>query len=322
MKELVQMGVDLYKGHTTEFSQKEVNDKFREKLLEVAGTEKIDYKTFRRIKPEVFQILEETLQLLVVEGLEDQFDGFAEFRNIPWGDSQVFHIEDDGLFKVARISDGNGNIRRQRIDRGQVTVEAETWGVKVYEELYRFLAGRIDWNDMVNRVARSMTNAIRTAIYDAVYDSYDALTSTYAFTGSFDADELTQMAAHVEAATGANVEIMGTAAALAKVEPEYISEWAKDDRNATGFFGTFNGYTLRKIDQAHKPGTDDFAIDDNFLMIVPMLEDRMVKVVNEGEALITETTDTRTDKQVEYEYIMKMGLAVIPSAKYGIYRLT
>jgi hypothetical protein len=321
MNEIVKLSLDLYKGQVTNYSAKESNEVLRKALVELAGgNETITYKQFRKVKPEFFEILEEMITPIVVEGLENQFSDFAEIRNLAWGETNVFHVENSALFKVATIADGTGNLRRQRIDNGEFTVDTKTKGVKIYEELYRFLAGRIDWVSLVNKVAKSYQLQIANDVYDALYGSFSKLNSTYGVSSAYDETKLVELAQHVEAGTGANVIILGTKAALSKVAPSVVGDASKDARNKMGFYGEFNGFELREIKQAHKAGTDTFAIDNNFLLVVPTLDNKLVKIVNEGDALIEEGQAT-ADKSKEYEFLMKSGVAVVSSTKYGIYKL-
>ncbi len=260
---------------------------------------------------------------MVSEGLEGQFDDFAEFRNLALGDKNEFHIPKSDLFPVSVTADGNGNVRRQRIGSDRIiTVDTTTYTVKIYEEFNRFLAGRIDWNEMVNRVARSFNVKIKNDIYNAIYNSFDDLSATYGISAAYDEATLTELAQHVEAATDSDVIVFGTKAALAKVTPSTISDNMRDQKNNTGFYGVVNGIELREVKQSHKIGSEEFAIDDNFLLIVPTIEDRMVKVVNEGEAFMVENQGGQNaDMSMEYLYGMKFGVSVVPAAKYGIYRL-
>lgn len=320
-KDVVKLGIDLYKGTTGEFSKEQSAEALRSALLEINGG-KIPYKDFRRNKIELFEIIEEMLQILVVEGITNQFDQFAEVRNLNWGDTNVFTVANQDLFKVAVISDGNNNLRRQRLDNGEFSVPVKTKGVKIYDELYRFLSGRIDWVEMVNRVAKSYNVQLATEVYDAIYNSFSALTAPYALSSAFSEASLIDMAQHVEAATGASVSIYGTKKALSKITTAQYSDNMIDKKNNLGFLGTISGYEMREIKQAHKPGTQEFAINDSFLLIVPNLDDKFVKIVNEGDALIQETQGgTNADQSLEYVFTMKSGIAVVPAAKYGVYRI-
>jgi hypothetical protein len=115
---------------------------------------------------------------------------------------------------------------------------------------------------------------------------------------------------------------MGTKAALAKITSANVSENMKDAKNNLGYYGTLAGTRMVKIPQAHTPGTETFAINDSFLLVLPTLNDKMVKLVLEGDAVIQETMTGNADKSIEYEFIKKAGIAVVPSVRYGINRLS
>lgn len=321
--ELVKMAVDAYRGTTGEFSKEDVTETLRAKLIEIVGSANPDYKAMRRNGPAVFEIIEEALDILVVEGITNQFESFAEVRNMAWGDTNRFILKDTSLFKVATVADGTGNIRRQRIDNGSLTVSTSTKAIKIWEHLHRFLAGRIDWVEMVNRVAKSYQNELAVAVYNAIYNAYDGLTAPYAVSGTFDEADLIDLIAHVEAATGEKAVIVGTKKALAKVTPAVVSDNMKDTLNTLGHYGVFKGTELREIAQAHAPGTNTFAINDSFLMVLPTGGEKLVKIVFEGEAIVDEATGLdNADMSMEYTFIKKHGLAVLASKKYGIYRLS
>jgi hypothetical protein len=325
MHELVKLGIDAYKGTTGQFSNAQASETMRKALMELnGGSDKIDYKAFRRNKVAIFEIIEETLAVIVAEGLSAQFDQFAEVRNLAWGDTNVFHIPNTDLFQVATIADGTSNLRRQRLDSNEVAVGVGTYGVKIYEELHRFLAGRIDWVGMVSRIAKSYNQKIANDVYSAIYNSYSALTAPYGVSAAYTQDALIDMAQHVEAAAnGDSALIFGTKKALSKVAPSNLSDNMKDRMNSMGYYGEIAGYQMREIKQAHKAGTDTFAVNDDFLLIVPTSMDKFVKIVNEGTALIVDgSNDNSTaDMSMEYTYVMKSGIAVLKTHKYGIYRL-
>lgn len=326
-QDIVQLGLDLYHGKTSNLGNYNVSDAeegLRKELLEVNGGN-VNFKDFRRNKVEFFEIIEEVASQLIVEGIESQYQDLAEIRNLAWGDTNKFIVPNRQLFKIAVISDGNGNLRRQRLsDRGEFTVDVETRGIKIYEELYRFLAGRVNWKEMIDKIAKSWNIMMKNEIVEAVYSSFDATNNPkFHFSGAFDLTKFIEICQHVEAATGTEPVVYGTKLALSKVAPEFISDNMREKRNETGFWGVVNGIELREMKQAHKiGGTYEFALDDNFLMIMPQVEDKMVKIVLEGNAIIDEVQGgVNADMSKEYLFLMKMGIAVIPSAKFGIYKL-
>jgi hypothetical protein len=322
MHEITKLAVDLYKGQVTEFSKENAMEVLRKELIELnGGSHKITPKSFRK-HPELFEVLEEALDILIVEGLADQFDDFVETVVLDWGDTKVFTIEENRLFDVAIVADGNFDLRRDRLDSGEITIKTQTMGVAVYEELHRLLAGRVDWAKLVDNVARSYNNKIKTEVYNALYNSFNGLTPTYGVTGVFAETKLRELIGHVEAGTGFEAVIMGTKQALGQITNSTMAESLKESKAKLGYIGHFEGTPMIEIKQAHKPGSDTFAIDNNFLIVTPQSPDKLVKLVLEGDSLIEESVEgVRKDGQRDYTFVKKAGFAVISTSKYGIYRL-
>lgn len=322
MSELKKLALDLARGTVaTEFTNgKDADAVLREAFKKELGVDKIDAKIYRRFKPQIFEIIEETITPILVDRIEEEFAGFAEIRNIAYGDSIVFNVPNQELFEVAVIADGANSLRRQRIDHGEFTVDTQTQGVKIYEEFSRFLAGRINWGDMVNRVVRSYQRDLAQRVYNAIFGAFDSLSTEYKYTGSYVEDEVVNIAQHVEAANGRAI-IMGTKAALSKLKPTYIGDADKSAYNRMGYHAVFNGFEVREIAQFHKPGTNEFAVTNNDILIVPAADSELVKVVLEGDAWIHESQNTEGDLSLEYTYIMKSGVAFLPANKFGIVRL-
>lgn len=326
MHEIARLAVDIYKnqGDVTKYSRTEQMEVLRRELVEAnGGSEKITPKSFRN-NPHLFTIIEEALDVIVEEGLKGQFDMFVETVTIDHGDTKVFTVEENRLFDVALISDGIGSdIRRDRLDSGELTIKTSIYGVSVYEEMSRLLAGRVDFGKMVQNVAKSYENKIQNEIYRAIYESYDTLGATYGQSGSFSETKLDELIAHVESATGMEAMILGTKFALSKIEYAKESDSARESHNQFGFYGSYHGTDMMTIRQAHKAGTNEFAIDNNFLMVVPKSPDKFVKLVLEGDSMILEgASEDRKDLQQDYTFIKRAGIAVISASKYGIYRLS
>src|SRR5574344_2051641 len=151
MTSYIQLAKDLAKGSVQNYSASDANTVLRKAFLAELGTEEIDFNTYRENKYKIFRIISETISPIINDRLDTVLGRFAEVRNVAFGDSIVFDIENPELFEVAVVADGTGNLRRQRIDNGKLPVAVETFGVKIYDEFYRFLAGRIDWNALVNK---------------------------------------------------------------------------------------------------------------------------------------------------------------------------
>lgn len=323
---MIKLAVDLAKGKVQNYSTNDANDTLRKAFADLMefsleGNGKIDRKAFRRHKVQIFEILEEIINETLHEGLENQFDQFAEYRNLAWGDENLFKVPANNIFRVALVSDGNSNIRRQRLRDGQeFSVTTDTYAIKVGEDFHRFLAGRVDFAEFMSAIAESFKRDLTERIYHAVYDSFGEYGAEYHknFTGAVTEDDIVEMAMHIEARTGEKVAIYGTKLALRKLAPAQASDNMTDQRNQLGYYGQIAGIELREIAQSHKYGSDEFAIDNDFVLLLPQNPDKMVKVVNEGDAIIQDQAGGQTsDMMQEYFIANKFGISVITSKVYG-----
>lgn len=332
-KDMIKLAVDLAKGRTiTEgtqvFSAQQSNEVLRKSFADLMefsleGNGKIDRKTFRKHKAEIFEILEEIINETLHEGLEGQFDSFAEYRNLAWGDENLFKTPANQIFRVALVSDGNSNIRRQRLrDGSSFSVDLDTYAIKIGEDFHRFLAGRVQWAELMAGIAESFKRDLTQRIYQAVMNSYGKYGATYhkTFTGSpaLTEQDIVEMAMHIQARTGEKVAIYGTKLALRNLPIAHLTEDVKNAINESGYYGKVSGIEMYEIEQSHEYGTDEFAISNDFVLLLPQNKDKMVKVINEGDAVIQDQQGGQTaDMMQEYFIANRFGVAVICTKVFG-----
>ncbi|AGI11758.1 major capsid protein [Bacillus phage Izhevsk] len=329
-KDIVKLAVDITLGRVTNYSKQEQNETLRSAFADLMefSTEsgEISRQTFRKHRAEIFEILEEIINETLHEGLGNQFDGFAEYRNLKWGDTNVFKVPVKDIFRVALVSDGNGNIRRQRLrDDQEFAVNVDTYAIKIGEDFHRFLAGRVQWSDLMGLIAESFKRDLTLRIYDALLASYGEYNSTYHWTGTLDEEKIVETAMHIKIRTGEDVAIYGTKLALRRLAPSagMITDEMRNYRNKVGYYGEIAGVELREIEQAHNYGTDTFAIDNNMLLILPQNHDKMIKIINEGDAIIQDQAGgISADMMQEYFIANRFGIAVITSKVFGFVKLT
>jgi len=321
LTDLQKLAVDTYRGSVQKYSKTEAEGAIRSAVIDACGGD-WNYYSFMKNKYDVYQIMSEVLSVGLGELLIGRFDNFAEVRDTQLGDIAEFTVEDNDLFRVATIADGNTDIRRQKLYNGKLQITTEKLAIKIYEEFDRFLAGRIDWTTMVDRVQVSYAHEVSVRIYNAIYGSYDTLVAPYPISGTFDEAKLLDGIAHVEASTGQEAVVFGTKRALAKITSTEASNGMKENLNILGHFGTFRSTDLLELPQAHKPGTNDFAIADDFLLVVPNGE-KIVKIILEGDAYIRDTeAGARNDEQIEFFFGRNVGIGVLKSDNYAIYKLS
>ena len=170
MNELVKLAVDGYRNRVEKFSVGQSQDALRKALIEANnGSTKLNYRDIRDGKcVGLFSIIEEILSKTVVEGLQGDefFMNMVDFRNLAEGDQNKFLTEDSNLFVVAKAADGTQGIRRQRLSgMNEASVETVMHVVRIYDELNRVLAGRVDFNDMIRKVSDSFRRQLLDEAY-------------------------------------------------------------------------------------------------------------------------------------------------------------
>ena len=327
-KNLIKLAVDSYKGHVAgNYSVDDSMEVLRQALVEAnGGSTKLDYRAIRDGKCNgLFAIVEEIINKTVIEGLPEScplFD-YVDYRNLAEGDTNIFEIRDNGLFVVSDIADGTQGLRRQRLTGGEeITVKTQLKGIKIYEELRRVLAGRVDFNELIDKVAESFQKKINNDIYAAVKAGFDGLISPYKANGSFDESKLTEIIDHVEAATGKKAFILGSKQAVRKITgvKGADSTSAKEDLYAMGYFGHFYTTPIIVMENAHKVGGTDFVLGNDLYIVAS--DDKFVKFVTEGDTLII-PGDALGNADLSQEYFMaeRYGISVIFAESFGCYSL-
>jgi len=329
MSNLIKLAVDGYKGTVQKYSVDESQDVLRNALIEANnGKTTFDYRDIRDGKCNgLFAIVEQILDQTISTGLmeDDYFNSLVDYRNIAAGDMNEFVVKDDSLFVVAKAADGIQGVRRQRLGGATTqSIPTEVHIVRIYDDLRRILAGRIDFNEMIDRVGKSF----RRQLLDEVYALWSAAsiggTTFFPAAGVWSESNFLTLVEHVEAAAGGKqATIVGTKAALRNLMPSIVSDSAKEDLYTMGYMGKFYGTPVVATPQRHKFGTTDFVFNDKVINIIAG-DEKPVKVVREGDPLIImRNAEDNNDLTQEYVYAERYGMGIVTSGKNtGIGRYT
>lgn len=332
-EELRRLCVDAYQGNVVNFSEKETSEVIRKAFIDIIGTDKIDRKTFRRHKTDIFEILEVVLDDIIDRGWEDNtfFNQFVEYRNVNFGDTNEFAVEDKTMLSVSKLADGHWDLRRQRLNVGDTfRVETSLYGVKIYAEFKRFIAGRIDWGELVEKIQTAVNVKIAQEIYTNFMGAMEFLPTEFKTSGGFNAAAMHDIVDQVQVSNNyAPVVIAGTRKALSKITGSMtgnygslLSDRMKEEINQTGATQMWDGIPLLEIPQVHIPNSFEFAIDDQKLIVLPA-NTKPIKFVKEGESMIDEVTDHTQNKDMtlEYTFLTQFGIATVFNMYLGAYDL-
>lgn len=195
------------------------------------------------------------------------------------------------------------------------------------------MTGKVDWAGFIQKIYEAFDKKVNDMVYTSLMEAGSKVLPTDQFTktgelSSTTKDSLIELIEDVQAATGDEVVIMGTKAALSKLnavtDVNWISSGMKEERHTTGKLGIWEGTRLVEIPQRFAPNdTTTKLVDNKKLLIMPVADNRFIKIYNEGESQIREVNDSATnmDMTIEYEYQMKMGVATIIGKKFGMWTM-
>lgn len=333
--DIVKLAVDSYKGNTLgNYSTQETQETLRQALIDLnGGSTKLDYRALRD-NPKMFSIIEEIITRTTLEGLPETnpLYGFTELRNVALGDSYKFEIVNgnEEAFVVAQIAEGTQGIRRQRMTgRQTITPNVKLYGVKIYDELNRILAGRVDFNDMINKVSVGFQKKLNEDILTATRSAFAGLSTPYKQSGSFDVNKLLLLIDHVEAATGMTATIITSKQGARNIAnvigiTDTTHNMGKDAASAREDAYNFGYYThigpnpVLAMNNAHAAGTNTLILDNDIYVVATA--DKFIKQITEGETLIINGDPyTNADLSQEYFCAQRWGLAVVMSSLAGYF---
>ncbi|MEG1502106.1 MAG: hypothetical protein RR370_01815 [Synergistaceae bacterium] len=332
MQEITKLALDAHYGvgDAVNYSKDKNNTTLRNALIEINnGKTFIDPKDIRDGKCNgLFTIIEEVIQKTTNDGLigNEFFMNFVEERNLALGDDNIFWIERDNLFRVAEVADGTQGLRRQRLNQGEsITIPTKTRGIKIAEDMNRILSGRVNMDEMIDKVSRS----VQKDLLERTYGIWGTLTASdvggvtyYPVSGSYSEAALIEIIDHVEADSGAEAVVLGSRQALRKIKTDTISDPAKKDMYDMGYIGKFNGANVVKVDQRHKTGSTQFMFPNNKVYVIATVGSP-IKYVTKGEMYIGNGDfASHGDLTQDYLCLYSDGLEWISANNFGVYEFS
>lgn len=335
--------LDTSKGQFEEgITAKEASDQIVAKFRSIIGVDENSTKAevrraIKKNQKVLFDLIEEVVPNLLKSGWDQNpfFLEFVETRNIADGDQNIFYVEDNSLLTVSKVSGNQWDLDRQRLGKGsQFSISTSWYGIAVYSEYERLLVGLEDFSTFVTKLYEAIDRYINETIYQAMMDAAEKLpggasgSGQWVKTGALNdttRDTLIQLVEDVQMATGANeVVIMGTKSALSKVtglqNVDWISNDMKTERHTTGRLGMWEGIRLVELKQGFALNdTSKKLVDDKVLFIMPLMDNKFIKVVNEGDPEMRQVQENTANQDMtyDYRYMFKMGVGVIVNLIFG-----
>ena len=329
--EITKLMVDTAVGCVEKYSASDANTAIRNHFKEVLGlSENYSAKELRRAirknKHEIYEIIEDTVSVMLETnwGENPFFQALVDKRDLTAGDKNEFYVPDNSVLTVAEYSGGHHDIIRQKVAEATYKQIPTSWyGIKVYEEFERFIAGRIDWAFYITKLYEGVDKKVNDMLSEAFMGLDNTVPAAFKLTGAPDVVKILDLIERVETSAKCKAMIVGPRAAITAITklttaPEW-SDAMKDERNTLGMLGVWEGVQLMRMPQVLSDDKTKFKFDQKKLFVIPMTDEKIIKLVNEGDPIYSENVEPsrNRDMTVEAEYLFKMGVATVVGADYG-----
>ena len=273
-------------------------------------------------------VIAQVINAIVPEVVNDAFEGYlAEVKQIGYGDTAVFQIESNDLFKVNTKGEGVRKGVDQPMFNDEVTVIPSVVTVDASADWYTIAAGVFDMGNFALKIARSFEAYIFTKVVASMVVAETAFGAAYSANGVTPTLWGT-LRDRVSAANGGmNVVAIGTAVALSSVSlTGNFQVEIGEEMNKVGYLDQYLGTPLIALKNVLVPGTTNgaatLALSDRKIYMIPVGGTKPVKIVFEGNEVAVsfnpdETSDRRYGISVEY----RIGVSAIVGAKCGTINL-
>lgn len=281
-----------------------------------------------------FDVIEDTLDVTVQTGLQESewFQILVEDKSINYGDRQDFYAEDDGVLAVARVGESHHDHILQRLVSGQsYSIPTYRYGVKIGADINKYILGDISWEKMVAAITKAFILMIQEEVYAELKKAVDALpANTFKGTGVLTKEKFDEIIENVGSVNGSDVVIIGTKNALKNLnkiaDVDWIAASQKEAVAKTGILGDYEGSKLIVIPNRFADKTLTTKLfDDKELYIIPNVENKFIKFVDEGDQEVTEVSEKgeangRQDDMMTFETQRRFGVASVVAKNFGAWK--
>ena len=318
-------------GHMVSYADK--NKLFHNMLVdeayEISGLNKerfsvIDAFTFQNFERAYFAVLEETLNVVNTKAEIEQALNFVEVKSLAEGDSLTFHIPSNHLLSVSTVANGVRNVHFQKLWEEDVTLVPKVKKAGIAVDVYRVATGMYDYGHLINQVVKSFIVKLQQEAIDIVYGAYSTLATGFK-ESTFAQDSYIRLAEKVEAANGSPVIAIGTKTALNVVLPtsDYLKFAAGAEYLGEGYIQAPFGIQTLRLAQSVKPSSAyDFAISNDYIIMISAGTDKICKIGKEGKMSIRQSRDgDLADNSRNYTITDSWELKMVSQSHFGIIKV-
>lgn len=305
------------------FSYEQLNDTFRDELLEISST----YALFRENKNTIFSLMEEIIDDVLPKKVLEAYGQFAEIKTFKQGDKPVF---------VQRITSAAKRRGKQfvtkvglagiyevfKLDGKTLEVPTEAFGGAAQIGFEEFLDGRVNMADVLDIIMEGLDESVYREIAKSLIGAAKNLQeSNHVVHAGFDEAEMDKLLAVADSYGQSTIYCTFEFAATMVPAEGWRSDAMKDQRWNNGYLANYKGHNVIVLPQSYEDETNATkVIDPAYAYIIPTGAQKPVKVAFEGQTIIRDIDNADMSKEVQV--YKKFGVATMITNNICIYNNT
>lgn len=305
------------------FSYEQLNDTFRDELLEISST----YALFRENKNTIFSLMEEIIDDVLPKKVLEAYGQFAEIKTFKQGDKPVF---------VQRITSAAKRRGKQfvtkvglagiyevfKLDGKTLEVPTEAFGGAAQIGFEEFLDGRVNMADVLDIIMEGLDESVYREIAKSLIGAAKNLQeSNHVIHAGFDEAEMDKLLAVADSYGQSTIYCTFEFAATMVPAEGWRSDAMKDQRWNNGYLANYKGHNVIVLPQSYEDETNTTkVIDPAYAYIIPTGAQKPVKVAFEGQTIVRDIDNADMSKEVQV--YKKFGVATMITNNICIYNNT
>lgn len=305
------------------FSYEQLNDTFRDELLEISST----YALFRENKNTIFSLMEEVIDDVLPKKVLEAYGQFAEIKTFKQGDKPVF---------VQRITSAAKRRGKQfvtkvglagiyevfKLDGKTLEVPTEAFGGAAQIGFEEFLDGRVNMADVLDIIMEGLDESVYREIAKSLIGAAKNLQeSNHVVHAGFDEAEMDKLLAVADSYGQSTIYCTFEFAATMVPAEGWRSDAMKDQRWNNGYLANYKGHNVIVLPQSYEDETNATkVIDPAYAYIIPTGAQKPVKVAFEGQTIVRDIDNADMSKEVQV--YKKFGVATMITNNICIYNNT
>ena len=273
-----------------------------------------------------FALIAESVEKELPKRVEKQFDLVVETATHKVGDKPrfTFKLGKKALKKFVTRGSQSGAYRKGTMDRGYIDFDYFTLVGAIRLEYREYASGFLTMSELQEVILDSATEQLYKEIQNLMKSIVDQLPANNKHIGTgFNEDEMDKVVSTVSA-YGEPV-IFCTKRFANSIPADLISAYdttAINDMHEDGYVKDYKGTKIVILEQSFEDESNEVPVIDNgFAYILPTSKEKIVKVVFEGQARISEQDVFATGAK-EWKYEETVGMAILYNNHIGVYHNT